>query len=103
MDPARLGAVGRVRRTAEEHRRFVEPLGVVGYLIGLRTSAVFASVFNGHLISVASLVWFFESMREVMESIDQSLVRFLPWFVLVVLLLLSVLARLIRRFRTDEG
>lgn len=117
------GVIGRVRRTAEEHRRIVEPLGVVGlwafvffpfwstgalvggvvgYMIGLRTSAVFASVFSGHLVSVVSLVWFFESMREVMESIDQSLVRFLPWFVLVVLLL-SVLARLIRRFRTDEG
>ena len=114
------GAINRVRRSAESHRRIVEPVGViglwlfvffpfwstgalvggvVGYLIGLRTTTVFASVFSGHVISVVSLVWFFDSMREVIESFDQSLVRFLPWAVLAVLLVLSLMTRLVRRLR----
>ncbi len=117
------GAINRVRRSAENHRRIVEPLGViglwgfvffpfwstgalvggvVGYLIGLRTTIVFASVFSGHVISVVSLIWFFDSMRSIMESVDQGLVRFLPWLVLGGLALVWFGTRLVQRVRREE-
>lgn len=117
------GPIDRVRRSAEKHQRIVEPLGVlglwgfvffpfwstgalvggvVGYLIGLRTTTVFASVFSGHVVSVVSLIWFFDSMRDLMESFDQGLVRFLPWLVLGGLLLMAIGMRLVRRLRGAE-
>ena len=118
------GPIDRVRRSAEGHRRLVEPLGVlglwgfvffpfwstgalvggvVGYLIGLRTTIVFASVFTGHVISVVSLIWFFDSMRGLMESFDEGLVRFMPWLVLGGLLLIAAGMRLVRRLRGREA
>ena len=101
------GTIGRVRRTAEANRKVVEPWGVVGlwtfvffpfwstgalvggvvgYLLGMRTWVVFSSVFAGHLLSVASLVWLFDSTREMLASFEQGSVRFLPWVVLLVLI-----------------
>lgn len=114
----------RVRRSAERHRRLVEPLGVlglwvfvffpfwstgvlvggvVGYLIGMRTSTVFASVFSGHVLSLVSLIWFFDSMRGVIETFDRGLVRFLPWMVVGLLVLLSLMIRLVRRLLASGG
>ena len=108
------GTIGRVRRTAEANRKVVEPWGVVGlwvfvffpfwstgalvggvvgYLLGMRTWVVFTSVFAGHLLSVASLVWLFDSTREMLASFEQGLVRFLPWAVLLALLLITLMWR----------
>ncbi len=100
----------RVRRTAERHKGRVEPLGVlglwvfvffpfwstgalvggvVGYLLGLRTRLVFASVFTGHALSVLSLLFAFEWMRGVAEAIDGGLVRYLPWIVVAIVLAMA--------------
>lgn len=102
------GTIERVRRTAEANRRAVEPWGViglwifvffpfwstgalvggvVGYLLGMRTWVVFTSVFAGHLLSVASLLWLFDYTRDVLASFEQGWTRFLPWLVLLVLVL----------------
>lgn len=105
------GTIGRVRRTAEKNRKVVEPWGVVGlwtfvffpfwstgalvggvvgYLLGIRTWVVFTSVFAGHLLSVASLVWLFDLFREMLESFEHGWVKFLPWIVLLALLLITL-------------
>jgi len=102
------GTIERVRRTAEANRKVVEPWGViglwtfvffpfwstgalvggvVGYLLGMRTWVVFTSVFAGHVLSVISLVWFFDQTRNVLATFGQGWVRFLPWIVLAALLL----------------
>jgi len=112
------GTIDRVRRTAEANRKVVEPWGViglwtfvffpfwstgalvggvVGYLLGMRTWVVFTSVFAGHLLSVASLVWLFDYTREVLASFEQGWVRFLPWAVLLALLLITLIWRGSRR------
>ena len=98
--------IDRVRRTAEANRKVVEPWGVlglwmfvffpfwstgalvgsvVGYLLGMRTWVVFASVFTGHFLSVAGLVWTFDLTREMLASFEHGWVRFLPWGVLALL------------------
>jgi uncharacterized membrane protein len=108
------GTIGRVRKTAEANRKVVEPWGVVGlwtfvffpfwstgalvggvvgYLLGMRTWVVFTSVFAGHLLSVASLVWLFDATREALASFEQGMVRFLPWAVLLVLVLITLMLR----------
>jgi len=108
------GTIERVRRTAEKNQKVVEPWGVVGlwtfvffpfwstgalvggvvgYLLGMRTWVVFSSVFAGHLLSVASLVWLFDSTREMLASFEQGLVRFLPWAVLLALLVFTLMWR----------
>ncbi len=105
------GTIERVRRTAEANRKVVEPWGViglwtfvffpfwstgalvggvVGYLLGMRTWVVFTSVFAGHLLSVAALVWLFDLSREMLASFEQGWVKFLPWAVLLVLLLITL-------------
>ncbi len=105
------GTVERVRRTAEKNRKVVEPWGVVGlwtfvffpfwstgalvggvvgYLLGMRTWVVFTSVFAGHLLSVVSLVWLFDLFREMLSSFEQGWVKFLPWIVLLALLLITL-------------
>ena len=112
------GTIDRVRRAAEANRKVVEPWGVlglwvfvffpfwstgalvggvVGYLLGMRTWLVFTSVITGHLVSVVSLVWFFDGTREVLASFEQGWVRFLPWAVLALLLLGTLLWRGVRR------
>ena len=95
-----------LRRTAERHTHVVEPLGaiglwifvffpfwstgalvggVVGYLLGIRTKVVFASVFTGHVLSVVTIIWFFDLLNEVAAAIDSGLVRYAPWIVLTAL------------------
>ena len=112
------GTIERVRRTAEANRRVIEPWGViglwtfvffpfwstgalvggvVGYLLGMRTWVVFSSVFAGHLLSVASLVWLFDLFREMLASFEHGWVKFLPWVVLLVLLLITLSWRGMRR------
>lgn len=114
------GAIDRARRSAERNHRFVEPLGVVGlwafvffpfwstgalvggivgYLLGIRTWLVFVSVLTGHLLSVVSILWFFDSLRGFLERLDQGLIRFLPWMVLAVLFGSSMLIRALRSKR----
>jgi uncharacterized membrane protein len=112
------GTVERVRRTAEKNQKVVEPWGVVGlwtfvffpfwstgalvggvvgYLLGMRTWVVFTSVFAGHLISVASLVWLFDMFREMLASFEQGWVKFLPWIVLLVLVAFALSWRGVKR------
>ncbi len=109
-----------VRRAAEANRRLVEPWGViglwvfvffpfwstgalvggvVGYLLGMRTWLVFTSVIAGHLLSVVTLVWFFDVTREMLAAFEEGWVRFLPWAVLAVLLLGTLVWRGVRRLR----
>lgn len=118
------GSVDRVRRTAERHRKVVEPLGViglwvfvffpfwstgalvggvVGYLLGMRTWTVFLAVFSGHVVSVVSLVWFLDSARVVMEAFNTGLVRFLPWMVLGLLVLMGFVGRAIGAYRRHRS
>jgi uncharacterized membrane protein len=103
----RGGFVGRridgLRRTAERHKGFVEPLGaiglwvfvffpfwstgalvggVVGYLLGIRLRIVFLSVFTGHVLSVVSLIWFFDVMSEIASTVGTGFARYAPWIVL---------------------
>jgi uncharacterized membrane protein len=124
----RRGVIGRgidrVRRTAEGHKRIVEPLGViglwafvffpfwstgalvggvVGYLLGMRTWLVFASVFAGHALSVVSLVWFFDAMHDFAESIDTGIVRYLPWIVLGALVLLALATKGVKALVRRRG
>ena len=112
------GTIERVRRTAEANRKVIEPWGViglwtfvffpfwstgalvggvVGYLLGMRTWVVFSSVFAGHFISVASLVWLFDLFREMLASFEHGWVKFLPWVVLLVLLLITLIWRGMKR------
>lgn len=112
--------VGAVRRTAEANRRLVEPWGavglwifvffpfwstgalvggVVGYLLGMRTWLVFTSVIAGHLLSVVSLVWFFDLTSGMLASFEEAWVRFLPWAVLAALLLGTLVWRAVGRSR----
>ena len=106
----RGGLIGRglatLRRTAERQAPVVEPLGVVGlwifvffpfwstgalvggvvgHLIGMRTQVVFLSVFSGHVLSVVSMIWFFDFMSELAAAIDSGFGRFAPWIVLALL------------------
>ena len=104
----------RVRRTAERHTAKVEPLGalglwifvffpfwstgalvggVVGYLLGMRAWVVFGSVITGHILSVLSLVFFFDAMASVAESLNSGWARFAPWVVLAALALVGLILR----------
>lgn len=110
----------RVRQTAERQTSKVEPLGalglwifvffpfwstgalvggVVGYLLGMRTWVVFCSVFLGHAISVVTLVYFFDAMASVAESFDSGLARFLPWIVLGLLIIGSLVSSRLKSIR----
>lgn len=113
-----------VRKSAERHKRIVEPFGaiglwvfvffpfwstgalvggVVGYLLGMRTWVVTASVLSGHVISVVSLIWFFDTMYEVAEEINRGAGRFLPWIVLGVVIGGAAALRLARRLRRGDA
>ena len=118
------GTIERVRRTAEKNRKVVEPWGVVGlwtfvffpfwstgalvggvvgYLLGMRTWVVFTSVFAGHLLSVVSLVWLFDLFREMLATFEQGWVKFLPWIVLLALLLITLLWRGLKKVFSHGG
>ena len=60
-------------------------VGVVGYLLWMRTAVVFGSVFTGHVLSVVLLIWFLDFMRELAAAIDGGLARNAPWIVLAAL------------------
>lgn len=112
-----------VRRTAEGHKDRVEPLGalglwifvffpfwstgalvggVVGYLLGMRPAVVFASVFSGHVLSVVSLVYFFDAMAGLAETFNSGAVKYLPWAVLGALLLVTAAGRLRNRLASES-
>ncbi|PCJ62185.1 MAG: hypothetical protein COA73_06975 [Candidatus Hydrogenedentota bacterium] len=110
--------INRLRKSAERRKHIVEPFGamglwifvffpfwstgslvggVVGYLMGLRTWVTFTSVFTGHIISVVSLIWFFDAMTHLLETFNQGIVQFLPLFVIGALIAGTLLIRLIRK------
>ena len=114
------GAINRVRKSAERNKNIVEPFGViglwifvffpfwrtgslvggvVGYLLGLRTWLTFASVLTGHIISVISLIWFFDTMNEFLIAFNEGVIRFLPWIVIGILILISLLLRMYKTVR----
>ena len=78
-DARSIAVVARSMRTTRPWH------GVVGYLIGMRTQVVFLSVFSGHVLSVVSMIWFFDFMRELAAAIDSGFGRFAPWIVLALL------------------
>ena len=78
--------------------------GVVGYLLGMRTRVVFASVFAGHLLSVVSLIWFFDWVKGIARAVHHGPVRYAPWIVLGGLLVAAFLGRLaVRVVRRGRG
>lgn len=110
--------IENVRKTAEGHKKVVESFGVlglwvlvffpfwstgalvggvVGYLLGMRTWIVFTTVFLGHVISVVSLIWFFDAMAGVTEAFDNGLTRVLPLIVLAALIVGTLLYRGIKK------
>lgn len=107
--------IRRLRVTAARHKSKVEPWGalglwifvffpfwstgalvggVVGYLLGMRTRVVFASVFAGHALSVVGLIWFFDAMQRFSEPFSEGLASYLPWIVVAVLLAVAVASRI---------
>ena len=116
------GTIERIRRTAERHKKLVEPFGaiglwafvffpfwstgvlvggVVGYLVGLRTVVTFGSVLLGHFISVVILVVFFDATFEAAKSLSEGGARFLPWIVLAIVLILGAIGRMRDKRRSD--
>jgi len=90
--------IANIRATAEKHKQRIErfgavglvafvlfpawstgPLvaGVVGYLVGMRTSVAFTSIVIGNFLSVAAWIWLIDWMR----SFSESLGPWLPWIV----------------------
>jgi len=115
--------IDQVRRAAERHKSRVEPFGaiglwafvffpfwstgalvggVVGYLLGMRTRVVFASVFTGHVLSTVALIYFFDYVEDIARSFNEGIVRFLPWIVLGLLLVIALVARVWWRGREEE-
>jgi uncharacterized membrane protein len=111
------GTLERFRRSVERHRARIEPWGVLGlwafvffpfwstgalvggalgYLLGMRTWLVFTSVFAGHVLSVVVLVVFFDATHDLATRLGAGWIRFLPWFVLLFLVGLSLTLRGVR-------
>ncbi|HVS12965.1 MAG TPA: small multi-drug export protein [Thermoanaerobaculia bacterium] len=114
------GTLERFRRSVERHRARVEPWGVLGlwafvffpfwstgalvggalgYLLGMRTWLVFASVFAGHVLSVMVLVVFFDATHDFATRLGAGWIRFLPWIVLAAIVTLSLAVRGVRTLR----
>lgn len=110
--------VRRLHRAAEHNSHIVQPFGaiglwafvffpfwstgvlvggVVGYIIGLRTWITFTSVFAAHILSLVSLIWFFEVVGDWMREFSQSAFEFLPWIVLGIVILVSLFPKLLKR------
>lgn len=107
-----------VHASAQLHRRYIEPLGAVGlwlftffpfwstgalvgtalgYLIGIRAAVLLPITLSAHLVSVASMIVFFDWMEGVAEALSGGAVRFLPWAVIAVLAIIYlVMSRLLR-------
>ena len=106
------GIVGKTidnfRLNAERHHKIVEPFGalglwifvifpfwgtgalvgsVIGYLLGLRTSVTLTAVFTGHLIGVSTTVLFFDAIKVWLDAFDRTLVAYIPWAVVALLVL----------------
>jgi uncharacterized membrane protein len=107
--------IENVRRLAERHKSRVQPFGAiglwafvffpfwstgplvggtVGYLLGLRTSVAFTSVFIGHALSVTTLVVFFDAVHDQAASFSKGLAAYLPWIVAAIILTGMLLLRL---------
>jgi len=115
-----LRTIDYLHQSAERHKHRIEPFGavglclfvffpfwstgalvgsVVGYLLGMRTWLIFASVITGHLTSVVALIWFLDAMHEVAESFSEGIAQFLPWFVLAFLFGVALLSRYLDKRR----
>ena len=87
-------ALANIRATADRHKSMVAPFGsaglvifvffpfwstgalaggLIGYLLGMRTSHVFASVIVGNFLAVGCWIWLFDQMRKVSESMGDRL------------------------------
>jgi uncharacterized membrane protein len=115
--------IANIRATAEKHKWRIErfgavglvafvlfpawstgPLvaGVVGYLVGMRTSVAFASIVIANFLSVAAWIWLIDSMRRLSESLGE----WLPWIVagLVIGIAVAYRAHLVRqRMRSEKA
>ena len=76
--------------------------GVIGYLLGIRTSIVLASCCLGHVSSVVLLIWFFDSMQAIAAPFNSGLVKFLPWIMAAYIILLGVVTQRIGARNADD-
>ncbi len=67
--------------------------GVVGYLLGIRTSILLTACCLGHISSVVSLIWFFDAMQAFAAPFNSGVVKFLPWIMAVYIVLLGILTQ----------
>jgi len=102
--------IANIRATAEKHKHRVERFGavglvafvffpawstgalvagVVGYLIGMRTGVLFSSIILGNFLSVAAWIWLIDWMRRFSDSLG----RWLPWIVVVVVVGMAIAYR----------
>jgi uncharacterized membrane protein len=100
------GLIGKTidnfRLNAENKHKYVAPFGaiglwvfvffpfwgtgalvgsIIGYLIGLRTWMIFASVLSGHFLGVVTTVLFFNFVRQWTEGFNHAAVAYLPWII----------------------
>ena len=70
--------------------------GVVGYLLGMRTSVIFTSVFLGHGLSTVGLIWFFHGMEQLTALFNEGWAKYIAWIVLAALFAASITCRMLR-------
>lgn len=113
--------VERARRSAERHKRLIEPFGgvglwlfiffpfigtevitgsMVGFLLGMRTPVILAIALSSHLASVTTFLAFFETLAESFDFAREGYMRYLPWMVIGILLLIYFIQRLVMRVVT---
>jgi len=70
--------------------------GVVGYLLGMRTSVIFTTVLLGHGLSTVSLIWFFDAMQRLTAVLNEGLAKYAAWIILGILFAGHLAYRMLR-------
>jgi hypothetical protein len=66
---------------------------VVGYLLGIRVRVILLTASAAHLLSVVSLIYFFDAIQALTGPLNEGLAKYMPWAVVAFLVAVGALIR----------
>ena len=76
---------------------------VVGYLLSMRFRLILSTIFLGHCLSVITILLFMDAMKDLAETFNTGIAKYLPWIFLGILIRITLIYRALKALRSRNS